>query len=83
MILKMVEIHQRDYIDDISKEFVDGGDRSIQSLLRHSVPCLCVCSDAILSLAFTFSSDLGNVNKSASGLFTNRNTFLIQVNSHL
>ena len=37
MILKMVEIHQVDYIDDISKEFVDGGDRSIQSLLRHSV----------------------------------------------
>ena len=37
MILKMVEIHQVDYIDDISKGFVDGGDRSIQSLLRHSV----------------------------------------------
>ena len=35
--LKMVEIHQVDYIDDISKGFVDGGDRSIQSLLRHSV----------------------------------------------
>ena len=37
MILKMVEIHQVDYLDDISKGFVDGGDRSIQSLLRHSV----------------------------------------------
>ena len=37
MILKMVEIHQVDYIDDISKGFVDGGDRSIQSLLRHIV----------------------------------------------
>ena len=37
MILKMVKIHQVDYIDDISKGFVDGGDRSIQSLLRHSV----------------------------------------------
>ena len=37
MILKMVEFHQVDYIDDISKEFVDGGDRSIQSLLRYSV----------------------------------------------
>ena len=37
MILKMVKIHQVDYIDDISKGFVDGGDRSIKSLLRHSV----------------------------------------------
>ena len=37
MILKMVEIYQVDYIDDISKGFVDGGDRPIQSLLRHSV----------------------------------------------
>ena len=37
MILKMVEIHQVDFIDDISKGFVDGGDRSIKSLLRHSV----------------------------------------------
>ena len=32
----MVEIHQVDYLDDISKGFVDGGDRSIKSLLRHS-----------------------------------------------
>ena len=37
MILKMFEIHQVDYIDDISKGFVDVGDRSIKSLLRHSV----------------------------------------------
>ena len=31
MILKMVKIPQVDYIDDISKAFVDGGDQSIQS----------------------------------------------------
>ena len=37
MIFEMVKIHQVDNIDDISKEFVDGGDKSIQYLLRHSV----------------------------------------------
>ena len=39
--LKNGQIHQVDYIDDISKDFIDGGGRSFQSLLSHSVTILC------------------------------------------
>ena len=40
MILKMVEIHQVDYIDDILNQFFDVCDSYIQSTFRQGVMCI-------------------------------------------
>ena len=37
----MVKIHQVDYLDGISKELIDGGDRSIQYTFWHGDVVTC------------------------------------------